>query len=85
MRIQYLCIKVEAGGEMCFTSRSYKKQFLIHLQPRGNCLKGFRAKKKFASIEKKRFDWSNNDRFEGQIFSLIEKLYFQMGDIDKWI
>ena len=53
MRIQYLCIKVEAGGEMCFTRRSYKKQFLIHLQPRGNCLKGFRAKKKFASIEKK--------------------------------
>ena len=24
VRIQYLCIKVEAGGEMCFTSRSYK-------------------------------------------------------------
>ena len=54
MRIQYLCIKVEAGGEMCFTRRSYKKQFLIHLQPRGNCLKGFRAKKKFASVETKK-------------------------------
>ena len=35
-----ICIRVEAG-EMCFTSECYKKQFLIHLQPRGNCLKGF--------------------------------------------
>ena len=35
-----ICIRVEAG-EMCFTSECYKKQFLIHLQRRGNCLKGF--------------------------------------------
>ena len=42
-----ICIRVEAG-EMCFTSECYKKQFLIHLQPRGNCLKGFgnRSKKR---------------------------------------
>ena len=42
-----ICIRVEAG-EMCFTSECYKKQFLIHLQRRGNCLKGFgnRSKKR---------------------------------------
>ena len=46
-----ICIRVEAG-EMCFTSECYKKQFLIHLQRRGNCLKGFgnRSKKRRRSF-----------------------------------
>ena len=55
VRIQYWYKSGAGGGEMCFTSGSYKKQFLIHLQPRGNCLKGFPncSKKKFPSIGEK--------------------------------